>query len=342
MSETWGVIAAILSSGLGGTAIGATRYIVGAADPLTLGALRFGIGFAFLLPVVLLQKAKWPPRSDWPGVAGLGFLFFGVFPILFNASLLFTTAARAALALSTLPLLTMVVGAIFGVEPLTSRKTGRRVNRCGRRCHGASVGSCDRSARRVAWRPSHDLRRAVHGELQYLVEAVHSPIGTHPIHHHGHERGCSLRRVLVYMVAGRPRGDPGFRLAAMGSRCLSGHIRECRHLLPLGIRLEPNDANAGGRIGHGKSDHRFARGCHASRGTDPVEPGGGPPDGARRHLDCDDEQGTRTRRRLKSTKSAGEQLLEVEPSYAAANRFVGSFCGDLFPNEAVARDFVQS
>ena len=35
----------------------------------------------------------------------------------------YTTAARASLALSTLPLQTMIVGALLGIEPLTRRKT---------------------------------------------------------------------------------------------------------------------------------------------------------------------------------------------------------------------------
>ncbi len=117
------MLAAVLSSGLGGTSVGATRYLVGAIDPLATGAFRFGIGFVLLLPFVLLRGGPWPPRRDWVGVAGLGLLFFGLFPVLFNASLVFTTAARGALALSTLPLLTMVVGAALGVEPLTARKT---------------------------------------------------------------------------------------------------------------------------------------------------------------------------------------------------------------------------
>lgn len=123
MDEILGVGAAILSSALGGTAVGATRYVVGASDPLTLGAFRFGIGFVFLLPLAALQRSRFPSRSDWPGIAGLGLLFFGLFPVLFNASLLFTTAARGALALSTLPLLTLLVAALLGVEPLTRRKT---------------------------------------------------------------------------------------------------------------------------------------------------------------------------------------------------------------------------
>jgi drug/metabolite transporter (DMT)-like permease len=121
--ELLGVLAAVLSSGLGGTSIGATRYVVGATDPLSLGVFRFGIGCVLLLPIALLQDSSWPKRADWPGVIGLGLLFFGLFPILFNASLAFTTAARGALALSTLPLLTMLTAALLGVEPLSARKS---------------------------------------------------------------------------------------------------------------------------------------------------------------------------------------------------------------------------
>jgi drug/metabolite transporter (DMT)-like permease len=123
MGEAWGVLAAVLSSALGGTSIGATRYLVNAIDPLAIGSFRFGIGFLLLLPLVLIQGRGWPARRDWPAVIGLGLLFFAAFPILFNASLIFTTAARGALALSTLPLLTMAVGAALGSEQLTLRKT---------------------------------------------------------------------------------------------------------------------------------------------------------------------------------------------------------------------------
>jgi drug/metabolite transporter (DMT)-like permease len=123
MGELWGVLAAVLSSGLGGTSIGATRYLVGAIDPLAIGSFRFGIGFLFLLPLALWQGGAWPERRDWPAVTGLGVLYFALFPILFNASLIFTTAARGALALSTLPLLTMLVGAALGSEALTARKS---------------------------------------------------------------------------------------------------------------------------------------------------------------------------------------------------------------------------
>ena len=123
MGEVSGVLAAALSSALGGASIGATRFVRNAIDPLAIGAFRFGLGFAFLLPVTLLSRGKWPGRSDWVAVGCLGLLFFALFPVLFNAALIFTTAARGSLALSTLPLLTMLVAALLGVEHLTIRKT---------------------------------------------------------------------------------------------------------------------------------------------------------------------------------------------------------------------------
>ena len=123
MSEWIGVAIALASSCLGGTAAAITRYLVGAADPITLAILRWAIGFLCLLPTALLLGVRWPPRRDWPAVALLGLCFFGLFFVLYNIAIGFTTAARASLALATLPLHTMVVGALLGVEPLTMRKT---------------------------------------------------------------------------------------------------------------------------------------------------------------------------------------------------------------------------
>ncbi len=123
MSELWGVVAAAASSALGGTSIAATRYLVGHLDPLAIGSFRFGIGCLLLAPVALLGDRRWPDRADWLQTAGLGLLFFAIFPILFNASLIHTSSARGALALSTLPLLSLVVGAALGRERLTARKT---------------------------------------------------------------------------------------------------------------------------------------------------------------------------------------------------------------------------
>jgi drug/metabolite transporter (DMT)-like permease len=123
LSEWIGVAIALVSSCLGGSAAAITRYLVGNADPITLAILRWGIGFICLLPTALLLGVRWPPRRDWPAVALLGLCFFGLFFVLYNIAIGFTTAARASLALATLPLHTMVVGALLGIEPLTKRKS---------------------------------------------------------------------------------------------------------------------------------------------------------------------------------------------------------------------------
>jgi drug/metabolite transporter (DMT)-like permease len=122
LGEWVGVLIAIVSSSVGGTAAAVTRYLVGNADPLTLAILRWGIGFCCVLPVALGLRVRRPPRQDWLGVALLGLGFYGLFTILYNLAMGYTTAARASLALSTLPLQTMIVGAVLGVEPFTVRK----------------------------------------------------------------------------------------------------------------------------------------------------------------------------------------------------------------------------
>ena len=75
-------------------------------------------------------------------------MFFAVFFVFYNIAMGYTTAARGALALSTLPLWTMVVAALLGAEPLTARKTlgvshrgRRRRDRAARRPRGAPEGA---------------------------------------------------------------------------------------------------------------------------------------------------------------------------------------------------------
>src|SRR6516164_5506965 len=122
-NEYVGVLAAIASSALGGVAGGTTRFAIGSSDPLTLGVFRFGVGFLLLLPIALALRIKWPRGRDWLGVAALGVMYFAFFIVLFNLAFRYTTAARGSLALSTLPLMTMRVGAALGVEALDVRKS---------------------------------------------------------------------------------------------------------------------------------------------------------------------------------------------------------------------------
>src|SRR5947208_5765533 len=122
-TETIGVLIAVLSSTFGGMAGAVTRFVVGSIDPVTIAAFRFGIGVAVLLPLAQLLRSTFPRGRDWIGVVLLGVMFFAIFFVFYNVALAYTTAARGALALSTLPLWTMVVAALLGAEPLTARKT---------------------------------------------------------------------------------------------------------------------------------------------------------------------------------------------------------------------------
>ena len=122
-AERQGVIAAILSSTCGGLTGAVTRYVIGATDPVTLAAFRFGIAFLLILPLALMLKSRWPKGRDLLGVAVLGILYFALFFVLYNESLAMTTAARGSLALSMLPLVTMIVAALLGKERMTARKT---------------------------------------------------------------------------------------------------------------------------------------------------------------------------------------------------------------------------
>src|SRR4030095_2216760 len=76
-----------------------------------------------ILPFALLLRPKWPTRADWPAVAGLGFLFYAVFFIFYNLALGATAVGRGTLALSPLPLMTMLVGWALRLEALTWRKS---------------------------------------------------------------------------------------------------------------------------------------------------------------------------------------------------------------------------
>ena len=268
MGELIGVAIAIVSSCLGGTAAAVTRFLVGNADPLTLAILRWGIGFLFVLPIALVLRVKWPPRADWPGIAALGFCFFGLFFILYNIALGYTTAARGALALSTLPLQTMLVGGLLGIERLTMRK---------------SVGVCIAmlgvfvalatglaSAPPGAWRGELIMITAGFCMAFYNVWSRgfmqrSSALGFLAV---GMGSGAAAL-VLVGLLTGRVGGAHGFRPAAMDRRHLSRRRRRRGRVHTLGSGLatrladarcqyhddQPDRGGFAGASNHRRADH---------------------------------------------------------------------------------------
>ncbi len=107
-----------------GSAIVATRFVVDQTGPASLALLRYVIGAACLLPVVLLARDR--PRvaaRDLAPIAALGIVQFGVLIALLNYGLRVVPSGRAALIFATFPLLTMLVAAALGQERLTPAKS---------------------------------------------------------------------------------------------------------------------------------------------------------------------------------------------------------------------------
>jgi drug/metabolite transporter (DMT)-like permease len=116
-------IAALAAAVSAGTAVVATRFVVGETDPLSLVFYRYVISMACLAPFLW---AIWPQErlgfADYARIAGFGILFFVLFPWAFNASLQHVPAARGAIGLATIPIQTMIVAFIFGRERFTPAK----------------------------------------------------------------------------------------------------------------------------------------------------------------------------------------------------------------------------
>ena len=116
------MLAAIASSSLGGSAIVATRFVVPEAGVLPTILLRFIGAAVIMLTVTLWRMPVRVSGRDLPVVVCLGLVQFALFPWLFTMSLSHIPAGRAALVLSTQPLLTLLLSSLVGRERLTAVK----------------------------------------------------------------------------------------------------------------------------------------------------------------------------------------------------------------------------
>lgn len=111
------------AASIGGFTVVFTRYVLPETDAFTLAHIRYGLAALCLISLSLWRGAKFRiDRRDVPALALLAVLFYGAFPYLFARALVDTTAARGALVYATMPLMTIVLGAVFRVEPVTRWK----------------------------------------------------------------------------------------------------------------------------------------------------------------------------------------------------------------------------
>jgi drug/metabolite transporter (DMT)-like permease len=107
-----------------GAAMVATRYVVDAAGPGSLGFLRYLVGLICLVPALWLRPWQSIAARDLLPIGLLGIGQFAALIALLNYSLLHIPAARASLLFSTFPLMTMILSALLGRERLTTAKVG--------------------------------------------------------------------------------------------------------------------------------------------------------------------------------------------------------------------------
>lgn len=120
--KTWQVTLAILCCHiLTGTASVSTRYLVSVLPPVEIAFLRYFFGGLALLPFLFLFHTTRLNRSLLLKIAGLGMLFFGLFPFLFSWAFVYTTAARGSLVLATMPIWTMLISKAIGHESVSAK-----------------------------------------------------------------------------------------------------------------------------------------------------------------------------------------------------------------------------
>ena len=115
--------AAAVSAVFTGMGVVAIRFVVTEWEPATLAFYRFTIASVTMLPFLAFSRHARLERRDVLPVCVLGAAFFGLFPWVFGAGMVYIPASRGAVIFGAMPLATMVVAAALRLETLTRLKT---------------------------------------------------------------------------------------------------------------------------------------------------------------------------------------------------------------------------
>lgn len=115
--------AAAASAVFTGMGVVAIRFVVAEWEPATLAFYRFTIASVTILPFLLFSRNARLQRRDIIPVCVLGAAFFGLYPWVFGAGMVYIPASRGAVIFGAMPLATMVVAAALRLETLTRLKT---------------------------------------------------------------------------------------------------------------------------------------------------------------------------------------------------------------------------
>jgi drug/metabolite transporter (DMT)-like permease len=114
------VLAFLLTALFGGANAVAIRAGYAELAPFWGAALRFLPGALILIAAIIAMRAELPRGRALNGVLIYGFLNFGLFYVFAYWALIEVTAGMAMTVLATVPLLTLILGALQGVERFQS------------------------------------------------------------------------------------------------------------------------------------------------------------------------------------------------------------------------------
>lgn len=103
---------------LTGTASVTTRYLVAVLDPVEIAFMRYLFGGFAMLPLCFLFRTSRLTKLLLLKIAGLGALFFALFPFMFSWAFTYTSAARGSLVLATMPIWAMLISKAIGHESI--------------------------------------------------------------------------------------------------------------------------------------------------------------------------------------------------------------------------------
>ncbi|MGB1799547.1 MAG: DMT family transporter [Gammaproteobacteria bacterium] len=112
-------LALLICHSITGTASVLMRYFVGILDPVEIAFMRYLFGGFFVLPLFFIFRSSNLTKNLLFKSMALGILFFGIFPFLFAEAFIYTSAARGALVLATMPMWTMIIGKTIGNEKVS-------------------------------------------------------------------------------------------------------------------------------------------------------------------------------------------------------------------------------
>lgn len=92
-------------------------------SPIGYAFLRFSLAAVVLLAICRLREGSISiPRRDVPALAGLGFLGFGIYQMLWSTALDSTSVGNSALIIGSTPIFTALVAVVIGTDTLSPPK----------------------------------------------------------------------------------------------------------------------------------------------------------------------------------------------------------------------------